>query len=87
MRAAGPAALVAAAYLSAGFTPGNVVEPRLMGRKPGQSTVVVFLSVVFWGALVGPEKPTRRIPLVQGMAKCCKRVKEWLQQQTERVLG
>lgn len=51
---AGPAALAAAGYLVVGFTLGNVVEPRLMGRKLGLSTLVVFLSLVFWGSLLGP---------------------------------
>jgi predicted PurR-regulated permease PerM len=50
----GPAALAAAGYLVVGFTLGNVVEPRLMGRKLGLSTLVVFLSLVFWGSLLGP---------------------------------
>ena len=50
----GPAALAAAGYLVVGFTLGNVVEPRLMGRKLGLSTLVVFLSLIFWGSLLGP---------------------------------
>jgi predicted PurR-regulated permease PerM len=50
----GPAALAAAGYLFVGFTIGNVVEPRLMGRKLGLSTLVVFLSLIFWGSLLGP---------------------------------
>jgi predicted PurR-regulated permease PerM len=49
----GPAALVGAGYLVVGFTLGNAVEPRLMGRKLGLSTLVVFLSLVFWGDLLG----------------------------------
>jgi AI-2 transport protein TqsA len=50
----GPAALAAAGYIVVGFTLGNVVEPRLMGRKLGLSTLVVFLSLIFWGGLLGP---------------------------------
>jgi len=49
----GPAALAAAGYLVVGFTLGNVVEPRLMGRKLGLSTLVVFLSIILWGSLLG----------------------------------
>jgi predicted PurR-regulated permease PerM len=50
----GSAALAAAGYIIIGFTHGNVVEPRLMGRKLGLSTLVVFLSLIFWGSLLGP---------------------------------
>jgi predicted PurR-regulated permease PerM len=59
----GPAVLVAAGYLVVGFTLGNVVEPRLMGRKLGLSTLVVFLSLIFWGSLLGPIGMVLCVPL------------------------
>jgi AI-2 transport protein TqsA len=49
----GSAALASGGYLVVGFTLGNIVEPRLMSRKLGLSTLVVFLSLVFWGSLLG----------------------------------
>src|SRR5664280_1825924 len=49
----GSVMLVAAGYIVVGFIIGNVIEPRLMGRKLGLSTLVVFLSLVFWGSLLG----------------------------------
>ncbi len=49
----GSAALTATGYLVVGFIHGYVVEPRLMGRKLGLSTLVVFLSLIFWGSLLG----------------------------------
>ncbi len=63
----GPAALVAAGYFVVGFTIGNVVEPRLMGRKLGLSTLVVFLSLMFWGSLLGLIGVILCVPLTMSL--------------------
>ena len=63
----GPAVLVAAGYLVIGFSLGNWVEPRLMGRKLGLSTLVVFLSLIFWGGLVGSVGVILCIPLTMSV--------------------
>ena len=63
----GPAVLVAAGYLVVGFTLGNWVEPRLMGRKLGLSTLVVFLSLIFWGGLLGPVGVVLCVPLTMSL--------------------
>src|ERR1035437_272107 len=59
----GSVLLVAAGYIIVGFIIGNVIEPRLMGRKLGLSTLVVFLSLIFWSSLLGLIGAILCIPL------------------------
>jgi predicted PurR-regulated permease PerM len=50
---------------------GNVVEPRLMGWRLGLSTLVVFLSLIFWGSLLGPIGVVLCIPLTMMLKFAC----------------
>lgn len=59
----GGAAMVAAGHLSIGFVIGNVLEPRMIGQTLGLSTLVVFLSMMFWGVLWGPIGALFAVPL------------------------
>ncbi|WP_075188348.1 AI-2E family transporter [Teredinibacter haidensis] len=59
----GDAALVGVGFLAVNFGVGNLLEPRMMGRGLDLSTLVVFLSLVFWGWVLGPVGMLLSIPL------------------------
>ena len=50
-------------YLLIGTILGNLLEPALLGRRLGMSTLVVFLSLLFWGWLWGPVGMLLSVPL------------------------
>ncbi len=67
----GHAALTAAGFLAVNFSLGNVVEPKLMGRRLGLSTLVVFLSLVFWGSMLGLIGVVLCIPFTMTLKFAC----------------
>jgi len=59
----GQAVLVAAGFVVVNVVLGNLLEPQLMGRTLGMSTLVIFLSLIFWGWLWGPVGMFLSVPL------------------------
>ncbi len=59
----GSAVLTALGFLAVNFLLGNLLEPTLMGRRLGLSTLVIFMSLVFWGWVWGPLGMLLSVPL------------------------
>lgn len=59
----GHALAVGVLFLLINLVLGNMVEPHLLGRRLGISTLVVFLSLVFWGWVWGPPGMFLSVPL------------------------
>jgi len=67
---------VALGYLVVNTLFGNILEPNLMGRRLGLSTLVVILSLLFWGWAWGPLGALLSVPLTVI-------VKIWLENTTD----
>ena len=58
-----PAIFTGLGYLFVNNVIGNIFEPRIMGRTLGLSTLVVFVSLLFWGWVLGAVGMLLSIPL------------------------
>lgn len=54
-------------YVTVNTVIGNGVEPRFMGRGVGLSTLVVFVSLVFWGWVLGAVGMFLAVPLTMAL--------------------
>lgn len=59
----GYAGLVAIGYFVTNVIIGNILEPRIMGYSLGLSTIVVFISLLFWGWVFGFTGMLLAVPL------------------------
>lgn len=64
--------MVILGYTIVNIAIGNVLEPRFTGRELGISSVLVFLSLLFWGWVLGPVGLFLSVPLTMALIAALK---------------
>ncbi len=59
----GSALFTALGFLVVNILIGSILEPRIMGKGIGLSVLVVFISLSFWGWVLGPVGMLLSVPL------------------------
>ena len=61
------ALIVVLIYLAVNLILGNILEPKFMGRGFGISPVLVLVSLLFWGFILGPVGMMLAVPITMSV--------------------
>jgi len=61
------AGMASLGFLIVNIVVGSVIEPKVMGQGIGLSALVVFLSLAFWGWVLGPVGMLLSVPLTMAV--------------------
>ena len=50
-------------FAAVNFIIGSIIEPRIMGKDLGLSILIIFVSLIFWGWLLGPVGMFLALPI------------------------
>lgn len=71
------ALITAVIYVIVNMVIGNIVDPKMMGKGLGVSTFMVFLSLIFWGFLLGPVGMFLSVPLTMVVKIIAEQSDDW----------
>jgi AI-2 transport protein TqsA len=73
----GTALLVMGLFFGVNIIIGSIIEPKFMGNGLGLSTLIILISLLFWGFILGNSGMLLSIPLTMVIKIACDKSDDW----------